>query len=120
MSEARTLTDADVDAIAAALERRLAPKLEQPGPPARIGLIDAAEAARRLGTGRQFVYDHADELGVVRLTTGPRARLRFDAELVERLRRARAAQPEPARPARRPGRARRRTRGGVPLLEVRG
>lgn len=120
MSEARTLTDADVDAIAAALERRLAPKLEPAGPPARIGLIDAAEAARRLGVGRQFVYDHADELGVVRLTEGARPRLRFDAELVERLRQRRAAPPEATRPPARRPRARRRARGGIPLLEIRG
>ena len=41
-------------------------------------LIDAAEVARRLGVSREYVYDHAAELGAERLGTGPRARLRFD------------------------------------------
>ena len=41
-------------------------------------MISAAEAARRLGVDRDWVYAHADELGAERLGDGPRPRLRFD------------------------------------------
>lgn len=77
-----------------------------------------------LGVSRGFVYDHADELGAVRLGSGPKARLRFDvAGAIERLRGLRACdesresmQPEPARASRR----RREANGtGVELLPIR-
>ncbi|HEY5333049.1 MAG TPA: hypothetical protein VIJ21_05820 [Solirubrobacterales bacterium] len=49
-------------------------------------LVDVAEIARRFGLSRGYVYEHADELGAVRIGDGPRARLRFDvAEVAERL-----------------------------------
>ena len=41
-------------------------------------LIDAREVARGHGIDRSWVYAHAEELGVVRLGTGSRPRLRFD------------------------------------------
>jgi hypothetical protein len=37
----------------------------------------------RFGVTRNFVYEHADELAVRRLGSGPRARLRFDLRDVE-------------------------------------
>jgi hypothetical protein len=45
------------------------------GPP----LLDAEALARLLGVKRSYVYEHADELGAVRLGDGRKARLRFDA-----------------------------------------
>ena len=45
-------------------------------------LIDAAEVARRFCVSRDFVYQHSDDLGAVRLGSGPRARLRFDPATV--------------------------------------
>jgi hypothetical protein len=45
-------------------------------------LIDAAEAARRLGVSRDYVYRHAAELGVVRIGSGPKSPLRFDPATV--------------------------------------
>ena len=48
-------------------------------------LIGAAELARRLGVDRSWVYTHAIELGAVKLGDGPRARLRFDPEIAERV-----------------------------------
>jgi len=49
-------------------------------------LIDAQEVARRYGVSRAFVYEHADEVGAIRVGAGPRPRLRFDAATVgERL-----------------------------------
>lgn len=47
-------------------------------------LVDAATLGRELGVSRQFVYDHAEELGVLRLGSGRRPRLRFDLEVAKR------------------------------------
>lgn len=53
--------------------------------------VDAAHVARLLGVERDWVYEHADQLGGIRLG-GPRGRLRFDREtLSDRL--AQAADP---------------------------
>jgi hypothetical protein len=35
-------------------------------------LVDAAGLADLLGTSRDFVYAHADELGAIRLSSGPK------------------------------------------------
>lgn len=54
--------------------------------PAAPQLVDATEIAGRFGLKRSYVYDHADELGAIRLGDGPRGRLRFDpAKVAERL-----------------------------------
>ena len=45
-------------------------------------LIDAAEVARRFTLSRDYVYEHAAELGAVRIGSGPKARLRFDPAIV--------------------------------------
>lgn len=56
-------------------------------PPTRF--LDAAATARMLSVERDWVYEHAEELGAVRLA-GPRGRLRFDRhEVCERLARTR-------------------------------
>jgi hypothetical protein len=47
------------------------------------GLVDAAALATHLGVSREYVYEHASELGARRLGSGPRARLRFDLEEVD-------------------------------------
>lgn len=41
-------------------------------------LVDASEIARRFGVSTDYVYRHAEELGVVRLGDGKKPRLRFD------------------------------------------
>jgi hypothetical protein len=41
-------------------------------------LLSAAQVAARWGIERSWVYEHADDLGVRRLGTGVRPRLRFD------------------------------------------
>lgn len=59
-------------------------------------LIDASEVARRHGVSRAFVYEHADEIGAIRVGAGPRPRLRFDPATVgERLLGASAANRPP-------------------------
>lgn len=50
------------------------------GPPT---WIDAQEVARRLGVTREWVYEHAGELGAAKIGNGPRPRLRFPPRLVE-------------------------------------
>lgn len=42
-------------------------------------LLSAAEVSEWWGVGRGWVYQHADELGAIRLGDGERPRLRFDA-----------------------------------------
>jgi len=73
-----TLDREDIDALAV----RVAELLEQRQARSTVPLVDAAEIARRFGTDRAWVYSHADELGAVKLGTGPKARLRFDPQIV--------------------------------------
>lgn len=72
------------DATLEALARRVAARLQtEQAAPDR--LLSAAQVATRLCVQRSWVYDHAEELGVVRLGDGPRPRLRFDPEVIAEL-----------------------------------
>lgn len=71
------------------------------GEPTGPGLVDAAELARRFNVTRAYVYDHATELGAVRLGTGPKARLRFNPERVVEALAPRAFTPPAPTPSRR-------------------
>lgn len=112
------------DALAENVLAELAASLSDPAP-ARARLLTAAEVADRLGLSRGAVYRRAYEFGAVRIGTGPKARLRFDAEEVAAVldaftgsRESEAADPPPRQrsPARRP-----RIDGQpFPLLPVRG
>lgn len=63
---------------------RVVALLQDDAEPAR--LLDPGELAARLSVDRSWVYEHASELGALRLGDGPRARLRFDPVTVaERL-----------------------------------
>jgi hypothetical protein len=65
-------------ALIEAIARRVAELIRgEFGLPAR--LLTPSEVAARFGVSRTWVYAHADELGAMRLGTGPKARLRFDA-----------------------------------------
>ena len=80
-TDASALTPREVllaDAIAERVADRLSPRDVSAG----HQLVSAAEVARELGVGRQWVYEHAEQLGARRLGDGPRARLRFDLETV--------------------------------------
>ena len=46
----------------------------------RSPLVDSTALAGLLGVSRDYVYEHADELGAIRLGSGPKARLRFSVE----------------------------------------
>lgn len=47
--------------------------------------LTPVQVAERFAVSRKWVYDHAEELGATRLGQGPRARPRFDAEVVSRV-----------------------------------
>lgn len=42
------------------------------------GMLTVAELAQHLHLNRAWVYEHADELGAIRVGSGPKARIRFD------------------------------------------
>lgn len=75
------MTDA---ALVEAVARRVVELLRDEGlaAPPEPRLLDAAEVAARFGVSAEWVRDHADDLGAVRLGDGPRPRLRFDPETV--------------------------------------
>ncbi|MDO8187233.1 hypothetical protein Q5424_09275 [Conexibacter sp. JD483] len=118
MSAASQPTGALDGELAEAIARRVA-ELVAPRPPAP--LLTAEQVAAMLQVRAEWVYEHAAELGALRLGGGARGRLRFDAEQVrERLRGPAAAADRPAPaagPTARPRRRRPRT-GETPLLRV--
>lgn len=88
-------------------------------------LVDAAAVAEYLGVAREWVYEHAAELGARRLGTGPRARLRFSLDEVDAALTCSGSREseQAASRAVEPIRRRRRAEGlgtGVELLPVRG
>jgi hypothetical protein len=74
VTPARNLTDADVDAIATSIARRLAAPGER--------WLTTEQVADLLGVSVDFVYEHQRDFGVRRLGDGKRARLRFRHDLV--------------------------------------
>ena len=57
-------------------------------------LLDAAAVARQLGRSRAWVYQHAAELGAVRLGDGERPRLGFEPPATKPKRRYTGASPK--------------------------
>jgi hypothetical protein len=117
--------DDALDRLADRIADRLAVRLGglTPGHAQREPLVDAAEIARLHGKTRSWVYEHARELGAVRLGSGPRPRLGFSparvAQQLEKVDKPTTTPlPEPRPPRRRRQRAG-RTATGAPLLHVR-
>jgi predicted DNA-binding transcriptional regulator AlpA len=54
-----------------------------PRPNEATAWLDAQEVAQRLGVSREWVYEHADELGALRIGSGPRPRLRFPPQILD-------------------------------------
>jgi hypothetical protein len=98
------------DQIADRLARRLGPQFARLIVPTDTSPAPELWTARRVashyGVGVSFVYQHADELGCIRLGGGTCARLRFDPATVQ----ARWAHVGGALPAERPQRRRSRPR----------
>ncbi len=67
----------DADEVEAIAQRVV--ELLQPATPDR-GWVRAEVVCRRFGVSPTWVYAHANELGGIRLGTGPKARLRFDLD----------------------------------------
>jgi predicted DNA-binding transcriptional regulator AlpA len=111
-----------LDALADQLAERLVDRLDAVSQLPSERLVDAREIARTTGRSRAWVYEHAGELGAVRLGSGSRPRLGFSpsrvAAYVQAASEPRAPTPLPIRSQpRRRGRAR-RTQTGVELLPV--
>ena len=111
-----------IDELADALADRLAERLQREVPAAGAGtLLDAKEVARRCGRSRDWVYEHAEDLGAIRLGDageGKRPRLAFEPARVDAyLARGRATHREPdaATP---PSRVRRRPRRVQPATDA--
>ena len=77
------LCAATIEAIATRVAELLAGRQAEPAPGS--ALIDAGELAQRTGVSRTWIYQHASELGAIRLGSGPNARLRFPPDAAERL-----------------------------------
>jgi hypothetical protein len=91
----------------------------RPAPPR---LLDATQIARHLGVTRTWVYEHATQLGAIRLGTGSKARLRFDLDTATAAITNRQKRPPggnaPSVETPRRGRPRRQPQPAVPLLPV--
>jgi len=97
----------DLRAVAEAIVDLLEERGLVAGSTSPTRVLDAAEVARLLGRERQWVYDHAGELGAFRFGDGPKARIGFDLFEVERWKRNRQIrQTAPAAQPRRRGRSR--------------
>ena len=106
----------EIDTVAEHLAEVLSPA------PANVGLVDAQQLAEQLGVARDWIYANAERLGGVRLGDGPRARLRFDAQIAREALTANAGGEQPTHLAtspRRGGRRRRKSVAGVPLIQGR-
>lgn len=96
---APAISDEDLERLADRVAERVAIRLT--GSDSR-GLVDASAIALRFSLSRSWVYENAEQLGVIRVGGGPRARLRFDPDIVrERLAELDSAVPRIARNSRR-------------------
>jgi hypothetical protein len=89
--------------------------------PAPARLLDATQLARHLGVTRTWVYEHAQQLGAIRLGAGTKARLRFDLDTATAaIKRLHEKPPTDAAASEAPrrGRPRRRQQATIPLLPV--
>ena len=104
------MTDREIEAIA----QRVADLLTgySHGPK----LVTVAEVAEWLGVSRDYVYEHAEDLGGFRLGDGPKAPLRFDRDRVSEWITVRCE----GRPKRESPAPRRHRTGPVELLPIRG
>jgi hypothetical protein len=86
------LDDHTIDALAQRVAAMIGPSAPTPAPAGVSSgevrgrspgaLLSAAEVAARFNVDRDWVYVHADQLGALRLGTGPKPRLRFDPDRV--------------------------------------
>ena len=103
------------EAVADVLEER---GLVGPAEPVPGRVLKVADVATLLRRSRPWVYEHAAELGGFRFGSGPKARIGFDRDAIERWKRDRQiSQPSAAaRPAPRRGHPRRTSVPAVNLI----
>jgi hypothetical protein len=106
--------------LLARIERLEGGQEEAPAENGATRLLSPAELATRLGKSRTWIYEHADELGAIRLGDGTKPRLSFDLAIARE--RLAALAGGHLRPAPKPHRKRRRRsgNGGPPLLPIKG
>lgn len=115
--EAVHLDQESIEAIARRVAMLLSAAAQPEIAPAR--LLSATEVAKALGVERSWVYEHAIELGAIRIGDGPRPRLRFDLSTVQRrLAGVSGAPAAPSAPDTR--RSKRIAPDSVPLLPIHG
>jgi hypothetical protein len=109
-----------VEEVATRVAELLAARFQPPQAPHRR-LLSAAEVSEWWGVERSWVYEHARELGAIRLGKGRRPRLRFDSDLVAQRIAALAEERRPAPQGRRRGgrRSRRIPADAADLLPLR-
>ncbi len=118
---AAELTPQEIEQIAQRVAQLLHER-DHPQPrPAPAALLDASQLARHLGVTRTWVYEHAHQLGAIRLGTGTKARLRFDLDTattaIKSLHAHPTANADNGEVPRR-GRPRRRQQATIPLLPI--
>lgn len=87
-----------IEALASRIAELLDREPREPDPPTRVQkkMLSPAEVSELWGVSRVWVYRHAEALGVRRMGSGTRPRLRFDPEEIEE----RLGAPRHRRPAR--------------------
>ncbi|MCW3066442.1 MAG: hypothetical protein JWN32_3614 [Solirubrobacterales bacterium] len=72
------------------------------GPSPSVRVLKVGEVARLLGRSAPWVYEHAAELGAIRMGNGPKARIGFDLATIEQWKRDHQVSPPAAsKPTRR-------------------
>jgi hypothetical protein len=112
------LHPADLEQIADLVADRLAQRLGSSSP--TPALVDVKALASLLGVSTDYVYEHARELGGLKLGDGPRAPWRFDVQAARDAMASRSPESPSPPPRRRRRRRPAKTPSGVPLLAIRG
>jgi hypothetical protein len=117
---AAELTPHAIEQIAQRVAQLLRERDHPHSQPAPTALLDASQLATHLGVTRTWIYEHAHQLGAIRLGTGTKARLRFDLDTattaIERLQEKPSPDPTKSESPRR--RQRRRQQATVTLLPI--
>jgi predicted DNA-binding transcriptional regulator AlpA len=91
LPDVRAIAEAVVDILG---ERGL---VVYAGPSPSTRVLKVCEVARLLGRSAPWVYEHATELGAIRMGNGPKARIGFDLATIEQWKRDHQLAPGEAR-----------------------
>ncbi len=96
------IADRVTDVIVERLVEAIKAERSIPQEHASVSWLDAKAVADLLGVERDWVYEHADELGASRIGSGPRPRLRFPPGILDSRSHTPARPGENREPAKRP------------------